>query len=105
MTWFIRILNKNNIIPLILVPTVLWCLTLLVHYSLGYFLNSKIWITFFTLSLSLPIAGYFLITQIYKHLKNKLQDIILPEITGLIGFLYGQPIYMIFSKLIIEGVH
>lgn len=103
MTWGIRILNRNNIIPFIIAPTVLWGFDLLIQFSGVSFLNPKVWFAFLTLSL--PSAGYFLIIQIYKLLKNKLPDIILPEITGLIGFLYGQPTYMILSKLIIEGVN
>jgi len=96
-----RILSKYNLIPLLLVPATLWGLDLLIHFSLGSAVTPMIWIS--VLTLCLPVAGYFLIIQLYKHLLNRLPEMLLPEIPGLIGFLYSQSMYMIVTKLVGEG--
>ncbi|GBD98957.1 hypothetical protein BMS3Abin07_00988 [bacterium BMS3Abin07] len=96
-----RALNPYNLLALVITPLVLWGCDFFVHIYLGQSLNSRIW--FALISISMPLLGYFLIVFFYHSLSNKLSGILAPEFSGMVGFLYGQPLYMILSKLALQG--
>ena len=96
-----RIFNRRNLIPLFLVPVVLWSYDLLVHILFKQMQEPNILIIL--LNLTFPILSYFLTGWLYRLLSAKLSTILPPEIPGFLGLLYTQPIYMIFLKLAING--
>lgn len=97
------VLNRYNLVPLFLVPAVLWGIDLLIHLVLGALATPIIWMA--VLTLVLPVVGYLLTVELYRRLSGRLGEMLPPEVSGLIGFLYGQPTYMVASKLILEGVN
>jgi hypothetical protein len=40
--------------------------------------------------------------KLYSRLKNKLSDILLPEVSGIIGFLYSQPAYAVLYMFLMN---
>lgn len=95
-----RILNKYNLLPLLIVPAVLWSFNFIFHLFIRWIPEPKIWITL--LSISLPILSYFLILKLYGRLESRLSDIMLPEISGIIGFLYFQPAYAVLYMFLMN---
>ncbi len=97
-----RIFCIYNFIPFLVVPVVIWGYDFTAHLLLQPVLSSKLWLVIITLTM--PICGYLTVFQIYKGLKMHIEEMLPPEITGLIGFLYAQPVYMILSKIASEGI-
>lgn len=100
---FNRLLNPLNLVPLCIVPVFLWSYELIIHLLVSsFFSNPQIWITLVTLGM--PICGYLIISRHYRMYKNKMSHLLPPEILGIIGFLYSQPIvYLIIRKSILNG--
>ncbi len=97
-----RILCIYNVVPLFIVPTVIWGYDLGVHLLLQPIVSTKLWLAFLTISL--PIIGYLTVSQIYKHMRSHIDQILPLEITGVIGMLYAQPCYMIILTISFEGI-
>ncbi len=95
-----RIKNKQNLRSLVVVPLVLWGCNFTFHLCISWIQNPIIWITL--ISLTLPILAYFLVTKIYSRLSVKLDEMLPPEIPGIIGFLYSQPVYTVFFMVLMN---
>lgn len=95
-----RILNKYNFISLLIVPLILWSFNFIFHLLIRWILEPKVWITL--ISVALPLLGYFVMLKLYSRLSNRLSEMMLPEIPGIIGFLYSQPAYVVFYMTIMK---
>ncbi len=95
-----RIFNIYNLISLLIVPAVLWGFDFIFHLFIRWMPEPKIWITL--LSISLPILAYFLVLKLYDRLAIRLSDIMFPEISGIIGFLYSQSAYAVLYMFLMN---
>ena len=95
-----QVLNKYNFVSLLIVPAVLWGFNFIFHLFIRWIPDPKVWITF--ISVALPLLAYFVVLKLYSRLSGKLSEILLPEIPGIIGFLYFQPAYVVFYMAIMK---
>jgi hypothetical protein len=94
---FKRIFNSKNLLPLFLTPIVIWGVDYFVHLNLGSFSSDKVWILILTLIM--PLLGFVIVWIFYNAFSDFSEKILPPEVPGIIGFLYAQPIYMLLLKL------
>ena len=101
MAFFPRIFNRKNLWPLIITPAVIWSADLFVHVIIKFFPATTFWVV--VLSFVLPGAGVFAMLRLYRTMEAHLDEVLPPEVPGIIGTLYTQPIYVSVVMVLFQG--
>jgi hypothetical protein len=101
MSIFLRVMNKRNLLPLVAAPAAIWSVDLLVHVVMKFYPTTTFWVV--VLSFVLPAAGIFAIVRLYKKMEEHLDDMLPPEVPGILGTLYIQPVYLSVVMVLFQG--